>query len=77
MMQQNIPLVYKIILKRLWKKSEFGRLGMAQTKNILSHDCRVGKENTAIVLEDLRDRGYIELIHCKFVVLKTPLNNLI
>ncbi len=76
-MEEEIPLIYKIILKRLWEKSEFGRLGMAQTKNILSHDCRVGKQNTKIVLEDLKTRGYIELIHCKFVVLKTPLNILI
>lgn len=76
-MKEEIPLVYKIILKRLWEKSEFGRLGMGQTKNILSHDCRVGKHNTKMVLDDLRDRGYVELIHCKFVILKIPLNDLV
>ena len=76
-MEREIPLIYKIILKRLWGRSEFGKLGMAQAKNILSHDCRVGKDNTARVLQDLKDRDYIELIHCKFVVLKIPLNLLV
>ncbi len=76
-MEKQIPLAYRIILKRLWAKSEFGRLGLHQAKVVLSHDCRVGKENIFEVLKDLESREYVQIITCKAVVIKIPIKDLV
>ncbi len=76
MQKEEIPIPYKVILKKLWNISKFGKLGRHQTRIILVKTFRVGKENVPGILDEMEDGGWIEK-NRKFVILKIRLRDLV
>lgn len=60
MQEKNIPLLYRIILKRFWSDSIMGRIGILKARRICSWYFRLGKENWNDLYFDMIDRGYLE-----------------
>lgn len=76
-MNNKIPLIYKIILKKFWERSHFGKLRFREARIILNSYFRFGKENTIPILRAMKEEGYLECRSSQFVVVLIPLNDLV
>lgn len=76
-MNKEIPLIYKILLRKLWEKSDFGKLRFREARIILSTSFRLGKQNTIALLRVMKEEGYLECKSSQFVVVLVPLNDLV
>ena len=76
MIKEKIPLVYKVILKKMWSDSDFGRLKFHSVRIIL-HRFRLGKENSRDVIKELKDRGYIECLGPHTIKILIPIKDLV
>ncbi|KKL63779.1 hypothetical protein LCGC14_2171680 [marine sediment metagenome] len=77
MEQREIPLPYKIILKRFWQDSEFGKIGVHVARLILSHIFRMGKENVFFMIREMKEAGFIECASKRFYIIKIDLKDLV
>ena len=60
MQKKTIPLLYQIILKKLWSDSIMGTIGIADARMVFSWYFRLGKENWNNIYFDMINRGYLE-----------------
>ena len=75
--QECIPIPYKVILKRLWKNSDYdGRVGTRNARIILVKIFRMEKENVHNLIEEMKDLGYVDLLNHKFIKIAVPYNQL-
>lgn len=77
MNKKEIPLLYKIILKKFWSESMVGRLKISKARWICSWYFRMGKFNWNDIYFDLIQRNYIKVNGRKGgVVIIVPLKDL-
>ena len=76
MTKEKIPLVYKVILKKMWKESDFGKLKFHSAR-IIMHQFRMGKENSKDVIAELKDLGYVECMGPHTIKILIPLKDLV
>jgi len=77
MVEKEIPIPYKVILKRLWRCSDFGKVGTRKARIILVQIFRMERENVFDIIEEMNRHGFIELLNHKFIRLVVPLEELI
>ncbi len=77
MMSQQIPIPYKVILKRFWECSEFGKLKTSQARIILVQIFRMGDLNKNKILNEMKEKGYIELNNHKYLLILIPSQDLV
>ena len=59
-MKEQIPLLYKIILRKFWHDSIMGTIKIVKARHICSWYFRLGKENWNDIYFDMIKHGYIE-----------------
>lgn len=59
MKEGKILLPYKIILKRLWGVSVFGKLKIRCAREIVTRNLRLGSENWNDIYMEMKSLGYI------------------
>ena len=76
MIKEKIPLVYKVILKKMWSESDFGKLRFHSARIIL-HGFRMGRDNSKDVIKELKERGYIECVGPHTIKILVPIKDLV
>lgn len=70
-----IPFPYKIILKRFWSDSDFGRIALGKARTILVYIYRMGNKNAGKILREMRDYRFIDFDK-RFVMIRVSLVDL-
>ncbi len=68
----GLTLPYKIILKRLWFKSDMGRIKISEARKTLSWFFRMGKGNSKQILKEMKKLGYIRYSGNKYGIQIVP-----
>lgn len=78
MKRENITIPYKIILKKLWKESYFGEIGIKKYREILFR-FRMGKCNWKDIFKEMKSLNYIDYKGTRIGLLqiKVPLKDLV
>ncbi len=79
-MVNQIPIPYKVFLRKFWIASNYGQLTMKEARLILSrtfrmdiHNDGTSRANCSKILKEMDENGFINLKACKYVELITPL----
>ena len=76
MTKEKIPILDRLILRKLWEVSEFGRLKYNSAKIVINL-LRLGKENSREVLKEFKERGYIQCPGTQRIKIIIPLRDLV
>lgn len=76
MQEKKIPIPYKVILKRFWRCSEFGRLRTGKARVILIQIFRMEKMNASRILKEMNEEGFVKL-NCQYIELNIPFEEII
>lgn len=77
MIEKEIPIPYKVILKRFWRNSDYGKLTTRKARIILVQIFRMEKCNASLILDEMKCRGLIELDNHKFIRMNINIEDLV
>ena len=78
MKKEKISIPYKIILKRFWGVSCFGRLKITTAKMMVTRNLRFGIENWNSLYKEMKDLEYISFMGKKGgLQIEIPLKDLV
>lgn len=76
--EKEIPIPYKVILKRFWKNADMdGKIPIRKAKIILSNIYRMEKENISNIIVEMRCQGFIQDCNHLFFKLAVPYDQLV
>lgn len=76
MAKEKISIPYKVILKRFWKNSDYGKLTTKKARVILVQIFRMEKCNASLILNEMKSKGLIELNNHRFIRIVTEFEEL-
>ncbi len=77
-MEKNlIPVPYKVILKRFWKDSEFGKLGRHKARILLTKIFRMDNRNVPEIFREMESMGLIKVESLRCIVVVVPIKDLV
>ncbi len=76
-MEKQIPLVYKVLLRKFWSDSEFGKLGFRQARIILNYQFRLGKQNSVNILKAMQQEEYLQFRGPHTIKILVPIKDLV